>query len=159
MQWQWKYSCIKNLFFFYAVGPVEQLGSLVSGSIDLKFDGGYIVSVNLGSAELKGVLYHIPINESRSSYTASMPSSQNRKRSRLGLRDPSRPKSNRSGYNFFFAEHYTKLKPSYSGQERAISKRIGYLWNHLTEAERQVQIQTFLPSDHVCFSPLCNVTY
>ncbi|XP_028753061.1 high mobility group B protein 10-like [Neltuma alba] len=114
----------------------QQLGSLVPGTIDLKFDGGYVVTVNLGSDQLKGVLYHVPLNGSQSS--ASIPASQNRKRSRLGLHDPSRPKSNRSGYNFFFAEHYARLKPSYYGQERAISKKIGFLWNHLTEAERQI---------------------
>lgn len=126
------------LFILYAVSPVEQVGSLVPGTIDLKFDGGYVVTVNLGSDQLKGILYHVPPNASQGSHTASMPTSQNQKRSRLGLRDPSRPKSNRSGYNFFFAEHYARLKPSYYGQERAISKKIGFLWNHLTEAERQV---------------------
>lgn len=108
------------------------------GTIDGKFDGGYVVTVNLGSEQLKGVLYHVPINVSQSSYTDSVPSSQNRKRSRLASRDPSRPKSNRSGYNFFFAENYARLKPSFYGQERAISKRIGFLWSNLTDAERQV---------------------
>ncbi|KAI4307536.1 hypothetical protein L6164_030712 [Bauhinia variegata] len=120
------------------VTPVQQPGSWVTGTIDKKFDGGYVVTVNLGSDELQGILYYVPANASESSYTAGMPASHNRKRSRLALRDPSRPKSNRSGYNFFFAEHYAKLKPLYSGQERAISKRIGYLWNNLTDAERQV---------------------
>lgn len=114
----------------------QQLGSLVPGTIDLKFDGGYVVTVNLGSDQLKGVLYHVPLNASQTS--ASIPASVNRKRSRLGSHDPSRPKSNRSGYNFFFAEHYARLKPLYYGQERAISKKIGFLWNHLTDAERQI---------------------
>ncbi|KAK4276401.1 hypothetical protein QN277_019349 [Acacia crassicarpa] len=116
--------------------PEQQLGSLVPGTIDLKFDGGYVVTVNLGSEQLKGVLYHVPHNASLSS--ASIPVPQNRKRPKMGSQDPSRPKSNRSGYNFFFAEHYARLKPSYYGQERAISKKIGFLWNHLTEAERQI---------------------
>lgn len=111
------------------------------GTIDLKFDGGYVVTVNLGYEQLKGVLYHVPRYASQSS--ASIPTSHNRKKSRLGSHDPSRPKSNRSGYNFFFAEHYARLKPSYYGQERAISKKIGYLWNNLTESERQVRIFKF----------------
>ncbi|KAJ7963478.1 High mobility group B protein [Quillaja saponaria] len=119
------------------VTPILQLGSLVAGSIDGKFDYGYLVTVNLNYVKLKGVLYHVPQHVSQSSYT-SVPNRRNRKRSRLALRDPSRPKSNRSGYNFFFAEHYARLKPLYYGQERAISKRIGFLWNNLTDAERQV---------------------
>ncbi|KAJ8527607.1 hypothetical protein K7X08_015058 [Anisodus acutangulus] len=56
----------------------------------------------------------------------------------LALEDPYRPKTNQSGYNFFFAEHFARLKPSYQGQERAISKRIVLLWSLHTEAEKQV---------------------
>ncbi|GKV36459.1 hypothetical protein SLEP1_g44589 [Rubroshorea leprosula] len=120
--------------------PELPLGSSVSGIIDGKFDNGYLVTVKLGSEQLKGVLYHIPqmLQVSQSSNTSGLPPHQRRKRSRLALRDPSRPKSNRSGYNFFFAEHYARLKPMYYGQEKAISKKIGHLWNNLTDAERQV---------------------
>lgn len=123
-----------------------QIGCSVSGVIDGKFDNGYLVTVNLGSEQLKGVLYHIPHahNVSQSSNNSAAPTHRRRKRSRLALRDPSRPKSNRSGYNFFFAEHYARLKPHYYGQEKAISKKIGVLWSNLTEAEKQVyQIFTF----------------
>jgi hypothetical protein len=115
----------------YAATPILPLGCVVTGTIDGKFDNGYLVTVNLGTDQLKGVLYHIPQHVSKG-YR------RNRKRSRLALRDPSRPKSNRSGYNFFFAEHYARLKPSYYGQEKAISKNIGLLWSNLTEAEKQV---------------------
>ncbi|XP_009379112.2 high mobility group B protein 10 isoform X1 [Pyrus x bretschneideri] len=115
-----------------------QLGCSIMGTIDGKFDSGYLATVNLGSDELKGVLYHAPTSTYVSQSFSDMPTRQNRKRSRLALRDPFRPKSNRSGYNFFFAENYARLKPLYYGQERAISKKIGYLWNNLTEAEKQV---------------------
>ncbi|PON88875.1 ARID DNA-binding domain containing protein [Trema orientale] len=115
-----------------------QLGCSVTGAIDGKFDNGYLVTVNLGSEQLNGVLYHAPLHMSQSSYSSDIRYRRNRKKSRLALRDPSRPKSNRSGYNFFFAEHYTRLKPMYYGQEKAISKKIGVLWNNLTEAEKQV---------------------
>jgi len=133
---------------------VHGYDGLVSGTIDVKFDGGYIVTVTVGSEELKGVLFHVPDNVSQSSHTEGTPSSQNhgggtsgshsRKRAKYTPRDPFRPKSNRSGYNFFFAENYALLKPSYHGQERAISKRIGFLWNNLSDAERQVQKQSLL---------------
>ncbi|KAL1357899.1 hypothetical protein HN51_009742 [Arachis hypogaea] len=123
---------------FGEAGKTQQLGSVVPGTIDGKFDGGYIVTVNLGSEQVKGILYHVPISLSQSSNTVGVHGSRNRKKSRLALGDPSRPKSNKSGYNFFFAENYARLRPLFHGEERAISKRIGFLWNNLTEAERQV---------------------
>lgn len=110
----------------------------MTGTIDGKFENGYLVTVNLGTDRMKGVLYHIPQHISKNSFPSAKPTHWDRKRSRLALRDPSRPKSNRSGYNFFFAEHYGRLKPLYFGEEKAISKKIGLLWSNLTEAERQV---------------------
>lgn len=117
-----------------------EAGSSLIGTIDAKFDYGYVITVNLGSENLSGVLYHTPAlpHQSQRVNTSAKPSQRIRKRRKLALKDPSRPKSNRSGYNFFFAEHYARLKPSYQGQERAISKRIGLLWSRLTEAEKQV---------------------
>lgn len=117
-----------------------EAGSSLIGTIDAKFDYGYVITVNLGSENLSGVLYHTPalLHQSQRVNTSAKPSQRIRKRRKLALKDPSRPKSNRSGYNFFFAEHYARLKPSYQGQERAISKRIGLLWSLLTEAEKQV---------------------
>lgn len=119
-----------------------QPGFSVTGSIDGKFDSGYLVTVKLGSQELKGVIYHIPpilhMSQDAVTHSALVPARRSRKRSRLALRDPSRPKSNKSGYNFFFAEHYARLKPHYYGQERAITKKIGHLWSNLSDAEKQV---------------------
>ncbi|KAI3427764.1 HMG box domain-containing protein [Psidium guajava] len=130
-----------DLVTLFCAGNLKlQPGSSVTGFIDGKFDNGYLVSVNLGNQELKGVLYHIPqvMHMSQSALPSEVPTRRKRRRSRMKLRDPFRPKSNRSGYNFFFAEHYARLKPQYYGRERAISKKIGYLWNNLTEAEKQV---------------------
>ncbi|GMN59855.1 hypothetical protein TIFTF001_028950 [Ficus carica] len=117
-----------------------EIGSSVNGAIDGKFENGYLITVNVGSGQLQGVLYHAPLHTSQSSYPSDVHNRRNRKKSRLALRDPSRPKSNRSGYNFFFAEQYARLKPMYYGQEKAISKMIGVQWNNLTEAEKQVNM-------------------
>ena len=79
---------------------------MVSGTIDAKFDVGYVVTVTLGSEQLKGVLFHVPDNVSQSSHAEGTSSSQNlgddtsnlqsRKRAKYAPRDPFRPKSNRS---------------------------------------------------------------
>ncbi|MED6203987.1 hypothetical protein PIB30_004994, partial [Stylosanthes scabra] len=126
-----------SLLHIQTSSTAQQLGSVVPGTIDGKFDGGYIVKVDLGSEQVKGILYHVPISLSQSSNTVGIHGSRNPKKSKLAKHDPSRPKSNRSGYNFFFAQNYASLRPLFHGQERAISKRIGFLWNNLTEAERQ----------------------
>ncbi|XP_068637086.1 high mobility group B protein 15-like [Aristolochia californica] len=116
------------------------VGSLLTGTIKGKFDNGYLVSVSHGSEMLQGILYHasagLPV--SSRSVSSVLPRRSIRRRSRRALRDPSHPKSNRSGYNFFFAEHYAKLKPFYHGEETAITQKIGHLWSTLTEAEREV---------------------
>lgn len=114
-------------------------GCSLVGTIDGKFDNGYLVTVNYGTDQLKGVLYHVPLElPTTQNSTSAIPSRRRRKRSRRSLKDPFRPKSNRSGYNFFFAEHYARLKPLHYGEEKVISKKIGHLWSNLTEAEREV---------------------
>ncbi|XP_043689277.1 high mobility group B protein 10-like [Telopea speciosissima] len=122
-----------------AGSPQLHVGCPVSGIIDGKFDNGYLVTVSFGSDKLRGVLYHVPdeLQVPGSSITSTVNGRQNRKRSQMALKDPSRPKTNRSGYNFFFAEHYARLKPSHLGEEKVISKKIGHLWSKLTEDEKQ----------------------
>ncbi|GER50050.1 high mobility group family [Striga asiatica] len=123
-------------------------GSAVCGVIDGKFESGYLITVKIGQDEFKGVLYQVPTNHN----TQSFPSQQNfvdvskppggrrkrRKKSEIRKRDPSHPKPNRSGYNFFFAEQHAKLKPLYHGKDREISRIIGETWNKLLEPERSV---------------------
>ncbi|XP_047328292.1 high mobility group B protein 9-like [Impatiens glandulifera] len=123
------------------------------GTIDGKFDCGYMVTVKLGSETLNGVLYYP--DESSSSTTpvpvkpctAIVPFNiketggvkrRSRRRKRGG--DPNRPKPNRSGYNFFFAEKHASLKTMYpeKEKERQFTKMIGESWNKLTAEERVV---------------------
>ncbi|CAL5392335.1 unnamed protein product [Camellia sinensis] len=123
------------------VNFVLEPGSMVTGTIDSKFDVGYLITVNLGSEKLKGVLYQTPtpLHASQNFNTsAAPPHRNNHKRYQLALRDPSRPQPSRSGYNFFFAEHYNRLNSLHQGQEKAISKNIEVLWSRLTDAEKQV---------------------
>lgn len=128
------------LSIYCAVSPNLEDGSLVTGTIDAKFDFGYLITVYSDSGNLQGVLYHNPVapNVFPSHTSSADPAQSIRKRQHLAFKDPAHPKPNRSGYNFFFAEHYGRLKPLYHGQERDISKKIGELWNGLTEAEKQV---------------------
>ncbi|CAA0841146.1 Eukaryotic translation initiation factor 3 subunit A [Striga hermonthica] len=115
--------------------------SLVTGTIDGKFDFGYMVTVNFGGENLQGILYHSPEAQNASmSLSASMEPVHHRRmrRKHMAFRDPARPKRSRSGYTFFFSEQYHRLRPMYHGQERAISKKIGQLWSRLTDSEKQV---------------------
>ncbi|KAK1294093.1 High mobility group B protein 15 [Acorus calamus] len=126
----------------------------VIGVIDGKFEHGYLVTVNVGQEKLKGVLYHTPDSVSPQVPRGSGSIINNntcdplnmgirlrrrrRKKSEMRKRDPSHPKPNRSGYNFFFAEQHSRLKPLHPGKDREISKMIGDLWNKLTETEKAV---------------------
>ncbi|XVE69657.1 hypothetical protein DITRI_Ditri10aG0008200 [Diplodiscus trichospermus] len=123
----------------------------VTGTIDGKFDCGYLISVRLGSEVLSGILYH----PEQPAYSASTPKYTNtlvpykcqpnsrhpgRRRRRRSRRagDPSYPKANRSGYNFFFAEKRCKLKSLYPNREREFTKMIGESWSNLSLEERVV---------------------
>ncbi|XP_051133659.1 high mobility group B protein 10-like [Andrographis paniculata] len=123
-----------------AVIPDLGDGSLVTGTIDGKFESGYLVTVTFGSEVLKGVIYEnsTEANKSKGFSSFREPAHRHHRKHQSATRDPSHPKRNRSGYTFFFAEQYHMLRPLYHGQERAISKRIGQLWSGLTEAEKLV---------------------
>lgn len=115
-----------------------QFGCSVSGTIDGKFDNGYLVTMTLGSEILTGVLYHTPSagHKSQTSNTSIVPRPRKRKRSRMELPDPSHPQLD-SCYNLFFSEQYARLKHLYSGKEKAINKKIALLWSKLSESEKE----------------------
>ncbi|XP_010536443.1 PREDICTED: high mobility group B protein 9 [Tarenaya hassleriana] len=120
-----------------------------TGTIEGKFDCGYLVKVKLGSEILNGVLFHparsgppSPVNELTGTV---VPYGTSRRRRRFGKRrrsrrreDPNYPKPNRSGYNFFFAEKHCKLKSMYPNKEREFTKIIGESWSNLSPEERMV---------------------
>ncbi|KAK4266525.1 hypothetical protein QN277_027427 [Acacia crassicarpa] len=131
----------------------SSVGTPVIGVIDGKFESGYLVTVTVGSEKLKGVLYQapqnlalptvlqhgsVPVYNSNTSSTALGVHRHRRKKCEIKKRDPGHPKPNRSGYNFFFAEQYARLKPLHHGKDREISKIIGELWNKLMEPEKAV---------------------
>ncbi|EYU17548.1 hypothetical protein ABFS82_03G076500 [Erythranthe guttata] len=123
-----------------------------TGTIDAKFDCGYIVSVKLGNETLNGVLYH-------PSYPAPPPAAppapltctdivpynppelsnrRTRTRRRRRSNDPDHPKINRSGYNFYFAEKHALLKVEHPNRERQFTRMIGDAWTALSLEEREV---------------------
>lgn len=130
------------------------VGSTVSGLIDGKFEHGYLVSVNVGSDLLRGVLYHIPpgsvceqfamvpnvINRGGGNTTAVDARRRRRRRRKdeMPKKDPHAPKPNRSGYNFFFQEQHMQLRSLHPDKDREISRLIGESWNKLTDEERAV---------------------
>ncbi|XP_056854167.1 high mobility group B protein 15-like [Raphanus sativus] len=129
-------------------GPPSN-GPIVNGVIDGKFEDGYLVTVKIGTEELKGVLYELVPQQSHGGIPNNNANPQGitggvtkrrrrRKKSEIKRRDPAHPKPNRSGYNFFFAEQHARLKPLHPGKDREISRMIGELWNKLNEQERSV---------------------
>ncbi|CAK9178367.1 unnamed protein product [Ilex paraguariensis] len=142
----------EQVYFFKLQGPLldDTTGPPCFqgiGTIDGKIDCGYLVSVKLGSEVLKGVLYHPDHPGSATSivqpcttivpYKPHPHRSGRRNRRRRGG-DPSHPKPNRSGYNFFFAEKHSALKSLYPDREREFTKMIGESWNNLSQEERIV---------------------
>ncbi|CAL5384590.1 unnamed protein product [Camellia sinensis] len=140
----------EQVYFFKLQGPLISTSSTgdAIGTIDGKFDCGYLVSVKVGSEILNGVLYYPgqPGSSSMSTsqpctaiipYTAKHAHSGRRSRRRRGG-DPNRPKPNRSGYNFFFAEKHSMLKSLYPEREREFTKMIGESWTNLSQEERTV---------------------
>ncbi|KAJ4878850.1 High mobility group B protein 15 [Raphanus sativus] len=134
-------------------------GPNVTGVIDGKFEDGYLVTVTMGTKQLRGVLYELLPQDTVSAHQTpqqshcSFPNTWNsnvnpqgvttkrrrrRKKSEIKRRDPAHPKPNRSGYNFFFSEQHARLKPLNPGKDREISRMIGELWNKLNEQERVV---------------------
>lgn len=118
---------VKNLF---SGRRMVEVGGQVTGTIDKRFDHGYVVTVDMGSEKLSGFLYHLPSD-------SPAPSHGTHNMYQLALREPS-PEPDTSGYDVFFTEHYIRLKPLYHGQENVIRKRIQVLWSTLTEDEKQV---------------------
>uniref|UniRef100_A0A7N0R873 HMG box domain-containing protein n=1 Tax=Kalanchoe fedtschenkoi TaxID=63787 RepID=A0A7N0R873_KALFE len=140
--------------------------NLVTGFIDGKFDCGYLVSVTMGTETLRGVLYFpdqaaaanpnpkpqpvashaiVPYMGGAAGHPnpcstvipyTGKPGRSGRRRRRGG--DPARPKPNRSGYNFYFAEEHQKLKSQFPDREREFTKMIGASWNNLTADEKAV---------------------
>ncbi|CAL5190937.1 unnamed protein product [Lathyrus oleraceus] len=108
------------------------------------FENGYLVSVSIGSETLKGVLYESPksimMNNNSVASTALgvQRRRRRRKKSEIKRRDPAHPKSNRSGYNFFFAEQHARLKLLNQTMDKDISRMIGELWNNLKDSEKTV---------------------
>ncbi|WCJ44305.1 HMG (high mobility group) box protein with ARID/BRIGHT DNA-binding domain [Euphorbia peplus] len=115
-----------------------------TGTIDGKFDCGYLVSVQVGSEVLTGVLYHPDQPDTSTKYNKAIVPYTRRRKRHSGRRrsrrteDPSYPKPNRSGYNFYFAEKHYKLKSLYPNREREFTKIIGQSWSSLSAEERQV---------------------
>ncbi|KAF6153624.1 hypothetical protein GIB67_027491 [Kingdonia uniflora] len=131
--------------------PTALLPVYGTGKIDGKFDYGYLVTVKLGSELLHGVLYYPPSEASLShsklpnngvgvphclSFTSPDQKKRRRRRTRAG--DPGRPKSNRSAYNFFFADKHSKLKAEIPMKEREFTKMIGEAWGKITPEEKMV---------------------
>ncbi|GMH08033.1 hypothetical protein Nepgr_009873 [Nepenthes gracilis] len=150
----WCYSLISALVATVSGASSSSVSCPVVGVIDGKFDTGYLVTVTVGTEKLKGVLYLAPPDPLEgapplnscvfadqgygSPPATGLRRRRRRKKSEMRKRDPTHPKPNRSGYNFFFAEQHARLKPLYPGKDREISRMIGELWTNLICSDKAV---------------------
>lgn len=171
-----------SLFLILAVvDPALSIGLTGTGSIEGKFEHGFLVTVTVGTEKLRGVLYHVPPLQ-RAPQHASVPNyaatlgaeivisreetnarGTRRKRRRnedMPKKDPNAPRPNRTGYNFFFAEQRARLKALHPEKDRELSRMIGDAWNSLTEEEKLVSLcQSQLYADYFQFlDPFCTFT-
>lgn len=143
----------EQVYFFKRQAPQTLQAT---GTIEQKFDCGYMVTVPVGDEVLNGVLYfpdqptssnNRPITQPCNAMVQYGPAAvdptvgRNRRRRRKRGGDPSRPKPNRSGYNFYFSEKHAELKGLYPEREREFTKMIGESWNSLSQEEKVVYQQ------------------
>lgn len=112
--------------------------------VDAKFEFGYSVTIEMGSEKWKGVLYHIP-SESELPNDTDQNQNQNHTvicQSQNDYGDPARFEESGIGYRYFYDEIWKKLEPLYGRELEAMNKKIGLIWDRLSEAEKQVRIQS-----------------
>ncbi|KAL1815855.1 high mobility group B protein 10 [Daucus carota subsp. sativus] len=115
---------------------IMEPGSLLNGMLVAKCELGYMVTVDVGREQWKGILYHNPsgsesLNDSDQNHTVIC-------RSQNELWDPARFEENGVGYKYFHAEIWEKLKRFYGNEEDGMNKKIWLIWNRKSEAEKQV---------------------
>lgn len=124
------------MIFICTASVQIQPGTSIIGVIDEKLENGYVVSVNLGSDTLKGILYHIPDTPPPSwSPNLTIPRRRKRKKSQLSL------------------VKYATLNPVSEGQDKSVSN-IGHTRNQLSEPDKQVKLLPF-----VFFVPVSALAY
>lgn len=147
--------------------PAASVGNVVTGSIDGKFEQGYLVTVEVGNEKLRGVVYHVPPGCGSQfaripCYSRKETPEEKKRKLKEELRkDPNAPRATRTGYNFFYVEQRAKLKLLYPDKERELTRMAGEAWNRLTDEEKLVYPPTnFLRSSPLvhCFEVSCLVT-
>jgi hypothetical protein len=112
----------------------------VTGSIDGKFEHGYLVTVKIAAETLRGVLYRVaPPPPPPAAPPPPPPPARGRRRRGRRQRDPAQPRPNRSAYNFFFKEKHPELKATHPHREREYSRMIGDAWNRLAADDKMVR--------------------
>uniref|UniRef100_A0A0E0IN46 ARID domain-containing protein n=1 Tax=Oryza nivara TaxID=4536 RepID=A0A0E0IN46_ORYNI len=111
----------------------------VTGSIDGKFEHGYLVTVKIAAETLRGVLYRVaPPPPPPAAPPPPPPPARGRRRRGRRQRDPAQPRPNRSAYNFFFKEKHPELKATHPHREREYSRMIGDAWNRLAADDKMM---------------------
>ncbi|KAL8146998.1 high mobility group B protein 10-like [Apium graveolens] len=118
-----------------SVSSIVEPGSILTGTVDAKFEFGYAVTIEMGSEQWKGVLYHnresVLPNNSEQNHTVISGS-------QTTYGDPLRFEENGSEYVRFYDETWNKLQRYYGYELDALNKKIWLIWSRLSDAEKQV---------------------
>uniref|UniRef100_A0A0E0EUH9 HMG box domain-containing protein n=1 Tax=Oryza meridionalis TaxID=40149 RepID=A0A0E0EUH9_9ORYZ len=125
-------ACFSTPMMMWWLLRAELCSFSVTGSIDGKFEHGYLVTVKIAAETLRGVLYRV------APPPPPPPPARGRRRRGRRQRDPAQPRPNRSAYNFFFKEKHPELKATHPEREREYSKMIGDAWNRLAADDKMV---------------------
>lgn len=136
----------------FGVDPGAYVAQTVTGAVDQRFDNGYLVTVVVGSEKLKGVLYHVPAENTVQQY-AMVPGLMSnvgcdalglevqvtkKRKERVPNTDPSAPRLSNNGYKFFYVEQCAKLKKTYAQTDRELVRTVNDLWNKLSDKEKML---------------------
>lgn len=128
------------------------VGTQLVGTVDAKFDCGYFVTVQAGGHQYRGILYSpppylvpsapppLPTADSSQDIGGSAKVQYAEKKFKP-LKDPNKPKQNKTPFNYFSIDARARAKELYpDADQKEISKIVGEMWSNAAGEEKQPYI-------------------
>ena len=118
------------------------IGTACAGTVDSKFEFGYVVTVNVGGQALKGIMYE-PLSITKKGKRGLKGEGgvskriMKRRRQKL-LRQQGVPKQNKTAFNYFSLDVRPRAREMCGSNvpESEVSKKIGEMWSQCPPNER-----------------------